>query len=871
MPERQSSISSDTGLCEHGNFVGACPICQKEDLKKISEKGREKDDELQERIENDGVKDDNNTREAVMGEEAESLFQDIEEGNFDVRKWRNIPTELRRCVMDKIVSQEGCFGMLYNFITNKDFRESDNSIALSLVKYWPDLLIDNRKKFENLNFDNALAERFIGVGRIVTLVRNLEMFHDLNLNSEFVNKIIDKEDISYTMNGAERIAEAIAENLEQFNDLNKEIAHKLIDKGFSREVLNNFDKFPNVDLDLEFANKLVKQGVATELFEKASQMTPEEFVKYVVESSNYDLKFNIALVDNLFKTKDGIKIFVQHLFEKFRHLKLDSDHAYKLIECGFGRVPLHHSDMFPDLIWDADIADRFIKAGDLANLVMNNEKFSGFVLDENMAAKIIKKGEIRLFFDKIDEFSGIENLDSVYTEKILEFVSSSLYFVDFIKNHIKKIPWLKNNELIFKLRELSNNGSEFDKQKFAELEEMFVLDKTLKGKFEDARSAPKDKRSEQMKEFKSDLRRYKEWWAQITKDSIELIRSNPDIEKEELLEWFYEQALLSGFDPKPLESDDIIEKQKFIAIPIESRKVEEIFDKYQKEHGAIKRLRAQFSDDQELYEHLYGSKPEGKIEIIKGASNLHIRCWNLNDYTRVYYGKNKTEKLTGELINRADKSGGVQTKTYFEELKEDIIITAENNKKGRSFKEKWPQEVFVHEEQHAIHELFKNEHEFYATSDFLKKAIKEKDGGEIQKTVERELRRFRHKLIDVRAKDEIMAFYKDGTSAEDVKNILLKTEEDGGIYDYTSKYRENWKEAASSIGLHNEKDDDIKKYFESAIQKVFTEEYKELIDKAVNAFAQLQNLYGTEKTIRLLTHEPLDKWVKVAERIIKSE
>jgi hypothetical protein len=55
------------------------------------------------------------------------------------------------------------------------------------------------------------------------------------------------------------------------------------------------------------------------------------------------------------------------------------------------------------------------------------------------------------------------------------------------------------------------------------------------------------------------------------------------------------------------------------------------------------------------------------------------------------------------------------------------------------------------------------------------------------------------------------------------------------------------------------------------IKKVFVDEYHELIEKSLDAFKRLKDEggYPHGQAIEILSQEPLDRWEKVAKRLIE--
>jgi hypothetical protein len=173
-------------------------------------------------------------------------------------------------------------------------------------------------------------------------------------------------------------------------------------------------------------------------------------------------------------------------------------------------------------------------------------------------------------------------------------------------------------------------------------------------------------------------------------------------------------------------------------------------------------------------------------------------------------------------------------------------------------------EVFRHEEQHSFYELFNEEVEM---NDCLKNSVLEKikranSEGEKFDLLKKYLREVR-KIAEEKSKDEILAFYKDGTAKEIVcEKLTRKKKKEGGSYDFVANEK-GWR-------ILNEKNEDLQPLFEKAKQVVFEEEYMEVLQNAFSAIEKMENDgYGKEEIIALFTHEPLAKWEKVAGRVLE--
>ena|GEM_PF-1528494 len=367
-------------------------------------------------------------------------------------------------------------------------------------------------------------------------------------------------------------------------------------------------------------------------------------------------------------------------------------------------------------------------------------------------------------------------------------------------------------------------------------------------------NVPKSERSEKVKEIKRKLLEQQERLAEIQENIINEIRKNPDASFDEL----YEMATTAG------EQVGMNEKQKEIA--------KKVISAYVAKHNKIKEVRAQYFDDKELFNALFGAQPVGEIEVIQGPMTLYFRCFDVRDYTLIRKpGLLDSSDITDEHIAEANTTGGTSIASSRIPGLEGTII-AENsslpmyNSKSPENNQKESDYTRIHEEQHAIKRLFREKKRIDELSNVetIEKLKEVKTREEALMGLKRFFQ-FHREFGEIGAKDEMLAYLKDGgLNRDQIISSLTKSEKDGGIYDYFSDKEELKKFISENIA------EEYKDLADEVMNQVFEVEYRKLLEKSIDAFRRLeQNGYSKDKAIALLIHEPLSRWEKVVNRLLE--
>lgn len=373
--------------------------------------------------------------------------------------------------------------------------------------------------------------------------------------------------------------------------------------------------------------------------------------------------------------------------------------------------------------------------------------------------------------------------------------------------------------------------------------DVFSPEKELK----EIRQGSHEEKRAKLEEFKDKLAYQKEGIAETQEALMWLIRKNPGISYDEFHDAAFDYARRYGLDQSGHFS------------------IDEIFSEYERRHHRIEEMRRIFPSDFALYTAIFNQPPKGKIEVIKGPMTLYFKCHDPRDYALVRSGAFLESRApTPHEIDASNMSSGVNIgKSLVKGL--EGTLAAENS---RFVREEDSEKTFIHEEQHAIKRLFKEKlFDRNAFEFLLEGRMGEVDEKKLRLFTERWLREYR-KVAEGRAKDEILAYFKEGErTPEETFNSLVLPEENGGVYDYLASAKKSTMDSFLEVfsGEH------LMMFIEAA-EKVFDDEYQGIIIRGADSITTLRNAgYSKEKIIALLMLEPLSKWRKVTDRLLEDK
>lgn len=261
-----------------------------------------------------------------------------------------------------------------------------------------------------------------------------------------------------------------------------------------------------------------------------------------------------------------------------------------------------------------------------------------------------------------------------------------------------------------------------------------------------------------------------------------------------------------------------------------------------------------------------GQAPVGEVEIIYTPITAFLRCHNVRDYAALYYGGKRTpDSMNDHELSVAGLSRGCALYNAPIPGLEDAVSVENVSGDDKVVSKK----TLIHEEQHILHRMIPEFEESHLDYMNRNKKYEEMDDSEFRTVIRRNVRS-RRTENEARAKDEIMAYLKDGRPSDDIYQTLLKPEEEGGLYDYFNTVVGNMHIILSEGKLFPK---DRTPIVEEIIQDVFKTEYAQLLDDALRAVDTLRfkNGMSVEQVLGMLAHEPLRTWPKVVGRIHKEE
>jgi hypothetical protein len=337
--------------------------------------------------------------------------------------------------------------------------------------------------------------------------------------------------------------------------------------------------------------------------------------------------------------------------------------------------------------------------------------------------------------------------------------------------------------------------------------------------------------------YKETLLSQKEGIARMIDDLEKRIRKEPDITEAELMNLVYLQA------PRHrLSSYQLFLFQTGIR-------------DYCEKHSSIGHFRQAYPDDRELFKKCFGEYPESRIEVIQGPVSLYFRCFGFEDFAFIHSKKKSKQDITKFDKREAEASGGVQISECLIPELEDCI-TVEKARDNLTLKH-----AYNHEELHVFQEIIPELAAKSLTLDEIRHIpLPQKKWMAINS-----LRTERFGMEES-AKDEILAYYNDDNSFKSIIDKMLKKD---GLYDYF----QIWRKDDGKKMMKLLKEEGIEEYYiKQFYQRVFIDEYQEIIVKAVLNLKQADEILRKRKwTKRKITYffqnENLGQWGNAIKRI----
>ncbi len=353
----------------------------------------------------------------------------------------------------------------------------------------------------------------------------------------------------------------------------------------------------------------------------------------------------------------------------------------------------------------------------------------------------------------------------------------------------------------------------------------------------------KQARREKTKKFEFKMIMQKIQLAKIQQKLEDFVEKNPDAQKKEILA----QIKLDMNDAR-LDLD-------------QRKRINSAVGIYVDRHGPIKKYVKQFQEkyplaedkegeksirwQKELFKAIFNFEPKGKISLVVRPMLLFWRCFDVKVFARIY----------GCTLERANKVSGtilIGHKFGIPDLNEVIGL---QNVSGLS--DKQILQNLNHEKQHAIKEIIP-EIRLPRKGRAIEKLSEKVTMEDLQTAISQDIRDEMY-YYRTRAKDEILAYLTGDRPTWSIKSILLKK---NYLYDYP-KRSELAKTLEEKVKKKCSDCPNIRSMIET-ILKGRVKQYRRRVFLAAKAVRNLEKHFVRKDLIPLLTHEPMEKWPRLA-------
>lgn len=324
------------------------------------------------------------------------------------------------------------------------------------------------------------------------------------------------------------------------------------------------------------------------------------------------------------------------------------------------------------------------------------------------------------------------------------------------------------------------------------------------------------------------------------------LSTKPDTPKEKVLDRMHQAAKDGRFTKKQITA------------------AEKGIEAYYQRQKNIQEITGEYSDADSLFEYVTNNQPNGRVEVEIDGVTIYFRCFDDEDYARIYNTKFSGGELSQEEVSQADKTGGVSIHSGPEKLSGAITAEKAEEDDVSSY-------VFKHEREHAIQRLIKNYINFEFSEEFEAMNLSE---ASTLKEVRGKTKTYLHETwlptIEGRMKDEIIAYMK-GSKEEAAKTAFKLTQKpaEGGLYWPSKKDIKRIKKTLKfSFFNHDLDDQDINEVVNDELDKVVNDYLENIIIEGVAAFRNMRTYgYSDRQISAALISKPLDKWLNVARRM----
>lgn len=381
------------------------------------------------------------------------------------------------------------------------------------------------------------------------------------------------------------------------------------------------------------------------------------------------------------------------------------------------------------------------------------------------------------------------------------------------------------------------NEEEFDKLLTLDFQSQLDDNPPIEGVFSPEvelariRSLPKDQKREAVDKFKENLAAQREALASCRVFIERCIEFNHDVPREKLVGLIEKFGAQYGFT----------DEQKQIS--------EGLVDGYYTNRKKVLEIRERLPENRDLVNGLTGINFDktSKFDVSTGPMSVDISCDGF-DAGRIF--QNSKDVLVSLPY------GGFAAKSQQEDV---MFIVLNKSKLSRWSSWENPKYVLPHEWEHQknrlFREVFDKQTDQWEENSIFSQYESEQDPKLKQELLESYFRLKRQEAFQ-HAKDEIIAMKKDKRP----HTYEIFSRQDGSPYDYLS-YIRNWEDKKNDLG------------WREMSQKVLIDEYKDIIESAVESFDNLvkQGGYTQEEVIAMFADKPLPEWTKTARRLLEQK
>ena len=288
-------------------------------------------------------------------------------------------------------------------------------------------------------------------------------------------------------------------------------------------------------------------------------------------------------------------------------------------------------------------------------------------------------------------------------------------------------------------------------------------------------------------------------------------------------------------------------------------------------HAAVEEVLRWFEPKEEdLFKSLFGERPVGVVSVIPGSVSIGFICEDLRDYFRTTGIGLDAPKTQTDSKSNTEGTAILHIKDLSLRNKLGDAVFSINASVQIRERYQWNdaqcaaalKSTCIHEEKHVFNSLFDYAQRMGESRDLSSR----RQDVLVEDSSKKNLRRFEadtrqlRLISEQRSKDEILAYLKDNSSIAGIRSRLYVRQENGGRYDYLSKY------FSSREHMHGRRY--VDKSVAESIEKRCRERYETVVAKALDVVGVFELMgLGRGDIVGLFQAEPLSVWPKVRDRI----